>query len=75
MFDTKRPREEVEEEIRKSHLLISPGPHAFVLVVPVEQYTQEHRDSVRRLEDLFPNLYAHTVLVFSKVCVCVCVYL
>ena len=66
MFDTKRPREEVEEEIRKSHLMIAPGPHAFLLIVPIEQYTAEHQESVRRLEDIFPNFYGHAIVVFTK---------
>ena len=66
MFDTKRPHKEVEQEIRKSHLMIAPGPHAFLLVVPVEQFTEEHQKSVKRLEHIFPNLYQFTVIIFSK---------
>ena len=66
MFDTKRPHKEVEQEIRKSHLMIAPGPHAFLLVVPVEQFTEEHQKSVERLEHIFPNFYQFTVIIFSK---------
>ncbi|XP_070205721.1 GTPase IMAP family member 4-like isoform X2 [Littorina saxatilis] len=66
MFDTTRPHEEVYAEIKKSHLMITPGPHAFLLVVPVEPFTKEHQETVSLLEGIFPGFYSHTILVFSK---------
>ena len=58
--------EDVVTEIKRSLIMVAPGPHAFVLVIPLEPFTDEQRKTIQYLESLFPNFYDQTIVLFTK---------
>uniref|UniRef100_A0A8C4ST93 AIG1-type G domain-containing protein n=1 Tax=Erpetoichthys calabaricus TaxID=27687 RepID=A0A8C4ST93_ERPCA len=54
-FDTELSEEEVKTEILQCMVLSSPGPHVFVVVIPVRRFTQEERDAVRKVQELLTD--------------------
>ncbi|KAI7795829.1 putative GTPase IMAP family member 8-like [Triplophysa rosa] len=58
---------ENENEILHSLTVCSPGPHAFLLVLPVhESFTKRSRQTVKDLMSLFgDNVWKHTIILFT----------
>ncbi|MGH0181305.1 UNVERIFIED_CONTAM: hypothetical protein FKN15_006468 [Acipenser sinensis] len=52
-MDTQFSTEHITEEIVKSIQMSSPGPHAFILVLKVDRFTQEEKKAVEIIEDVF----------------------
>lgn len=64
LFDCKR--EAIARDILKCVKLQEPGPHAFVLVVPVGRMTQEDQDTNKLIEKKFgPRVWDHTIVLFT----------
>ncbi|MGH0175528.1 UNVERIFIED_CONTAM: hypothetical protein FKN15_070787 [Acipenser sinensis] len=53
LMDTQFSTEHITKEIAKSIQLSSPGPHAFILVLKVDRFTQEEKKAVEIIEDVF----------------------
>ncbi|XP_042624213.1 GTPase IMAP family member 7-like [Cyprinus carpio] len=54
------------EEIQSCLALSSPGPHAFLLVVPIDRYTEEQQRTVDMILEMFSeDIDRHSVLIFS----------
>lgn len=65
-FETDRKKEEVVREILKCVKLQEPGPHAFVLVVPIGRMTQEDQDTNALIEAKFgPRVWDYTIVLFT----------
>ncbi|XP_053300206.1 uncharacterized protein LOC128459129 [Pleuronectes platessa] len=66
--DTHLSREEIIEEIAKCVRLSAPGPHAFLLVVPLGRYTEEENQAVSEMSKIFGEeaLRHHTLVLFTK---------
>lgn len=65
-FETDRKKEEVVREILKCVKLQEPGPHAFVLVVPIGRMTQEDQDTHALIEAKFgPRVWDYTIVLFT----------
>ncbi|XP_036419890.1 GTPase IMAP family member 4-like [Colossoma macropomum] len=46
--------------------LSAPGPHVFLLVIPLGRFTQDERDTVDRLIEVFgQKLYMFTIILFT----------
>ncbi|KAL6483819.1 hypothetical protein MHYP_G00086910 [Metynnis hypsauchen] len=46
--------------------LSAPGPHVFLLVIPLGRFTQEERDTVERAADVFgKKLYMFSIILFT----------
>lgn len=66
--DTDLSVEQTHAEIAKCVSLSAPGPHAFLLVVPVGRYTDNEDQAVRQLSQIFGEAAVrhHTVVVFTR---------
>ncbi|XP_076024180.1 GTPase IMAP family member 7-like [Genypterus blacodes] len=66
LFETHRKQEQIVREILKSVLLQDPGPHVFVVVVPLGRMTQEDKDTHTLIETKFgPRVWDHTIVLFT----------
>ncbi|TNN53195.1 GTPase IMAP family member 7 [Liparis tanakae] len=66
LFETHRNKEVVARDILKCVRLQEPGPHAFVLALPVGRMTQEDQDTNRLIEAMFgPRVWDYTIVLFT----------
>ncbi|XP_061604973.1 GTPase IMAP family member 5-like [Phyllopteryx taeniolatus] len=66
--DTRLSMEEIHTEIAKCLSLSAPGPHAFLLVVPIGRYTIHEDQAVINLAKIFGEdaVKYHTVVLFTR---------
>ncbi|XP_041633967.1 GTPase IMAP family member 4-like isoform X2 [Cheilinus undulatus] len=66
--DTHLSVEQIHAEIAKCVSLSAPGPHAFLLVVPVGRYTDSESQAACELKQIFGDdaLRQHTLLLFTR---------
>ncbi|KAM9746469.1 uncharacterized protein ACNS7B_010449 isoform 1-T1 [Menidia menidia] len=66
--DTHLTEEQTHAEIAKCVSLSAPGPHAFLLVVPIGRYTDSENQAVRQLSRIFGEdaVRHHTVILFTR---------
>lgn len=66
--DTHLTVEQIHAEIAKCVSLSSPGPHAFLLVVPMGRYTENENQAVCELTEVFGDdaVRHHTVVLFTR---------
>uniref|UniRef100_A0A672LRQ8 Si:ch1073-185p12.2 n=1 Tax=Sinocyclocheilus grahami TaxID=75366 RepID=A0A672LRQ8_SINGR len=65
-FDTDLTTEELRQEVIHCLALCSPGPHAFLLVIPIERYTEEQQRTVEMILEMFnKDISNHSILIFS----------
>lgn len=66
LFETDRNKEQVVRDILKCVRLQEPGPHVFVLVVPIGRMTQEDQDTYTLIEAMFgPRVWDYTIVLFT----------
>ncbi|XDV38069.1 hypothetical protein PO909_007553 [Leuciscus waleckii] len=53
LFDTSLSEEEVEREIKTCISYSAPGPHAFLIVLKLERFTEENAKAIEYIERLF----------------------
>lgn len=63
VFDTSLSKEEVEREIKKCISYSAPGPHAFLIVLKLERYTEENAKALEYIERLFGKKALHYAMV------------
>lgn len=67
IFDTEDSNENIQEEILKCVSLSSPGPHAFVLVLPLTRFTEEEQKCVEHFVKYFgENIYKYFIILFPR---------
>lgn len=66
--DTLLSVEQIHAEIAKCVSLSAPGPHAFLLVVPVGRYTDNENQAVCEVTKIFGEdaVHHHTVVLFTR---------
>uniref|UniRef100_A0A673M1A9 Si:ch1073-185p12.2 n=1 Tax=Sinocyclocheilus rhinocerous TaxID=307959 RepID=A0A673M1A9_9TELE len=65
-FDTDLTTEELQQEIIHCLALSSPGPHAFLLVIQIDRYTEEQQRTVEMILEMFnKDISNHSILIFS----------
>lgn len=67
LFDTKLSNKETQKEIIKCVGLTSPGPHAFILVLSLQRFTEEEQKTVEHFVKCFgDNIYKYFILLFTR---------
>ncbi|XP_043079559.1 GTPase IMAP family member 4-like [Puntigrus tetrazona] len=65
-FDTDLKEEELQKEAVHCLTLCAPGPHVFLIVIPIERYTEEQQRTVHMILEMFSgDISDHSILVFS----------
>ncbi|XP_048039493.1 GTPase IMAP family member 8 [Megalobrama amblycephala] len=67
LFDTKMKPEELAEEIARSVYLSSPGPHAFLIVFPVNmRFTEREQQIPQMIEMMFgQEVLKYSIILFT----------
>ncbi len=66
LYDTELSNEEVMKEIVKCITFASPGPHAFIFVIKVDRFTEEEKNTVKELKEVFgEQMEKYTVVLFT----------
>ncbi|CAM4662369.1 unnamed protein product [Leuciscus chuanchicus] len=67
LFDTELTNEEIQREISNCISMILPGPHVFLLLIPVGRFTQEEATSVKIIQETFgENSLKYTMVLFTR---------
>ncbi|KAL1251971.1 hypothetical protein QQF64_019767 [Cirrhinus molitorella] len=67
LFDTELSNEEIQREIRNCISMILPGPHVFLLLIPLGRFTQEEQTSVKIIQETFgENSLMYTIVLFTN---------
>uniref|UniRef100_A0A672KB61 GTPase IMAP family member 8 n=1 Tax=Sinocyclocheilus grahami TaxID=75366 RepID=A0A672KB61_SINGR len=67
LFDTKLSQEEIQREITNCISMILPGPHVFLLLIPVSRFTQEEENTVKIIQQTFgENSIMYTMVLFTR---------
>ncbi|XP_059399313.1 GTPase IMAP family member 8-like, partial [Carassius carassius] len=67
LFDTELSNEGIQREIRNCISMILPGPHVFLLLIPLGRFTQEEAKSVKIIQEMFgKNSLKYTMVLFTR---------
>ncbi|XP_064167638.1 GTPase IMAP family member 4-like [Anguilla rostrata] len=66
-FSTECPDEKLKPEITRCIVECSPGPHAFLIVLPVRRYTEEEKKAVDEIVKMFgEEALKYVVVLFTN---------
>lgn len=67
LFDTGVDNVETRKEIVKCICMAAPGPHVFLLVIPLGRFTQEEKDAVKMIQEMFgEKSRMYTMVLFTR---------
>ncbi|XP_026119542.1 GTPase IMAP family member 5-like [Carassius auratus] len=67
LFDTELSNKEIQREISNCISMILPGPHVFLLLIPVGRFTQEEEKSLKIIQEMFgENSLKYTIVLFTR---------
>ncbi|KAK3534494.1 hypothetical protein QTP86_016310, partial [Hemibagrus guttatus] len=66
-FDTSLHQNDITEEVLRCLAMCSPGPHAFLLIIPIARFTDEQQQTIDMIEKVFEgNFSDHTIIIFTR---------
>ncbi|KAI2667055.1 GTPase IMAP family member 7 [Labeo rohita] len=66
LYDNKLSEEEVQTELLKCITYSSPGPHAFIIVIKVGRFTEEEKNTIQELKEVFgEQIEKYTMILFT----------
>ncbi|XP_048015393.1 GTPase IMAP family member 9-like [Megalobrama amblycephala] len=66
-FDTTLPEEDMAKEMAKSVFLSAPGPHAFLFVLPVERFTKQEEEVLKKIQMMFGDgMLKYLIILFTN---------
>ncbi|ROL54953.1 GTPase IMAP family member 7 [Anabarilius grahami] len=66
LYDNVLNKEEIITEIVKCVTLSSPGPHAFLIVIKVGRFTEEEKNTIKELKEVFgEKIEKYTMILFT----------
>uniref|UniRef100_A0A3B1KBM6 GTPase IMAP family member 8 n=1 Tax=Astyanax mexicanus TaxID=7994 RepID=A0A3B1KBM6_ASTMX len=67
LLHTHLSHKEIIKEIAKCIIMVAPGPHVFLLVLTVGRFTQEEKEVVKMIQDLFgEESRRYTMVLFTR---------
>ncbi len=67
LFDTELSNEEIKREMSNCIPMILPGPHVFLLLIPLGRFTQEEATAVKIIQETFgENSLKYTMVLFTR---------
>ncbi|XP_026109552.1 GTPase IMAP family member 8-like [Carassius auratus] len=67
LFDTELSNEEIQREISSCISMILPGPHVFLLLIPLGRFTPEEAKSVKIIQETFGEIsLMYTMVLFTR---------
>ncbi|XP_059367563.1 GTPase IMAP family member 8-like [Carassius carassius] len=67
LFDTVVDNAETGREIVKCVSMAAPGPHVFLLVIPLGRFTREEKDAVKMIQEMFGyKSRMYTMVLFTR---------
>uniref|UniRef100_A0A3B3V679 GTPase IMAP family member 8 n=1 Tax=Poecilia latipinna TaxID=48699 RepID=A0A3B3V679_9TELE len=66
LFDNTLTPDQVDEELLKCMSLLAPGPHVFLLVMQVGRFTEEEKQTLKKMKNIFgKNSEDFTLILFT----------
>ncbi|XP_048058459.1 interaptin-like isoform X2 [Megalobrama amblycephala] len=66
LYDNVLSEEEIKSEIVKCITYSSPGPHAFLIVIKVGRFTEEEKNTIKELKEVFgEEMEKYTMIIFT----------
>lgn len=66
IFDKKRTNEEIQKEISEYISILTPGPHAFILVLDISRYTEDEVNSIQNFVESFgENVFKFLIVLLT----------
>ncbi|XP_001920359.4 GTPase IMAP family member 8 [Danio rerio] len=66
LYDTELGEKEIITEIAKCITYASPGPHAFIIVIKVGRFTEEEKNTVQQLKEVFgEQMEKYSMIIFT----------
>ncbi|KAM8746531.1 GTPase IMAP family member 7-like isoform 2-T3 [Acanthopagrus schlegelii] len=66
LFDTDRPEEEMKPEIVSCITECAPGPHAFLIVLKVEKFTEQEQAVINKIQEYFSEeAFKYATVLFT----------
>ncbi|KAI2645585.1 GTPase IMAP family member 4 [Labeo rohita] len=67
LFDTELTNEEIQREITNCISMILPGPHVFLLLIPLGRFTKHEETSVKIIQEMFgEKSLMYTMVLFTR---------